>query len=48
MNELNAFNNQVEAQRGKNVSHEAADLIMNYANNLITQLLGSLPAGETC
>jgi hypothetical protein len=35
VNELNAFIHQVEAQRGKKISLEAADLLVNYAQNLI-------------
>jgi hypothetical protein len=48
VNELEAFKNQIEAQRGNKISDEAADLVIAYADNLITQLLDKLPPGESC
>jgi hypothetical protein len=48
VHELEAFINQIEAQRGNKISNEAADLIIAYANNLIAQLLNDLPQGESC
>jgi hypothetical protein len=38
--QLEAFINQVEAQRGKKISIEAADLLIGYAENLIRQIEG--------
>ena len=48
VNQLEAFKNQVNAQRGNEVSDEAADLFIEYADNLIDQLLSELPQGESC
>ncbi len=39
---------QVNAQRGKKISTEAADLLVAYAKNVIAQLLSYLPPGESC
>ena len=38
--QLEAFINQVEAQRGKKISEETADLLISYAENLISQIEG--------
>jgi hypothetical protein len=38
--QLEAFINQVEAQRGKKISDETADLLISYAENLISQIEG--------
>jgi len=46
--QLEAFKNQIEGQRGKKISDEAATLLTNYANNIIAQLLAQLPPGESC
>jgi hypothetical protein len=48
VNELRAFKNQIEAQRGKKVSDEAANLLMEYAQNIIASHLKMLPPGESC
>lgn len=48
VNQLEAFQNQLEAQRGNKTSDESATLLTDYTNNLITQLLLGLPAGESC
>ncbi len=48
VNKLEALINEVNAQRGKKISDEAADLSIAYTNNLITQLLDQLPSGESC
>ena len=48
VNELEAFKNQVNAQRGKKISDPAADLLTQYANNVIVKLLGKLLPGEVC
>ena len=48
VNQVEAFKNQVNAQRGNKINEEAADMLLNYADNLITQLLNQLPAGESC
>jgi len=47
-NQLQAFKNHVDAQRGDKISEEAADLLLAYADNIIAQLLAELPIGETC
>jgi hypothetical protein len=46
--QLEAFKNQLAAQRGHKISEDAADLLIAYADNLITKLLSALPAGEGC
>ena len=46
--QLRAFKNQIEAQRGKKVSEDAADLLIQYVDNLIAQLLDQLAPGEVC
>ena len=46
--QLEAFMSQVDAQRGKKISDEAADLLIAYADNVIADLLSQLPPGETC
>jgi len=38
INQLNAFINEVEAQRGKKISEEATDMLIEYARNIIAQL----------
>ena len=43
INMLGAFVNQVEAQRGKKISEEAADMLIKYANNVIAKI----KAGQT-
>jgi hypothetical protein len=48
VNELKALQNQIEAQKGKKISAEAADLLIAYVNNLISQLISRLPAGGSC
>ena len=48
VNQLEALKNEINAQRGKKIAEAAADMLVDYANNLITQLLADLPAGEEC
>jgi len=48
VNKLEALINEVNAQRGKKISDEAADLSIAYTNNLITTLLDQLPSGDSC
>lgn len=48
VNQLEAFINQVNAQRGNKISTEASDLVIEYAKNIIESLLAALPPGETC
>jgi hypothetical protein len=48
VNILEAFQNQVEAQRGKKISDETATLLISYADNLINIFLAELPTGESC
>jgi hypothetical protein len=38
INQLNAFIKQVEAQRGKKLTYEEADMLIEYATNLINSL----------
>lgn len=38
INQLQAFINQIEAQKGKKISEEAANELIEYANNLIAQI----------
>lgn len=38
INQLNAFINEIEAQRGKKISEEAADMLIQYALNIISQI----------
>ena len=38
--QLEAFINQVEAQRGKKISEDAADLLVAYAQNIIASIFG--------
>jgi len=48
VNQLEAFKNQIEAKREKQLTNEEADQLINYADNVILQLLAKLPEGETC
>jgi hypothetical protein len=49
VNQLEAFKNQVEAQKGKEkISGDAAALLIGYADNVIANLLSNLPPGESC
>jgi beta propeller repeat protein len=48
VNQLEAFKNQIEAKRGNSLSVEVADELIDYANNIISQLLVKLPEGESC
>lgn len=38
INQLQAFINQINAQRGNKISEEAADMLIAYANNLIAKI----------
>lgn len=38
INQLNAFINEVTAQRGKKISEEVADMLIDYAQNIIAQI----------
>lgn len=48
VNQLEALINQVNAQRGKKISDEAADQVINYAQSVIDWYLNQLPEGESC
>ena len=48
VNQLEAFKNQVNAQRRNKISEEAAENIIGYANGVIAYLLSQLPVGESC
>ena len=48
VDQLEAFKSQVQAQNGKKISVEAAALLLNYTDNIISQLVSQLPEGESC
>jgi hypothetical protein len=48
INQLEAFKNQVNAQRGKKISDEAAGEIIAYTDSVIAYLLSQLEFGENC
>jgi len=48
VNKLEALINEVNAQRDKKISIEAADDVIDYANSVISWLLDQLAPGETC
>jgi len=48
VNQLKAFINEINAQRNKKISDEAADRIISYVNNVIAGMLAQLPSGESC
>ena len=48
VNQLEALMSQVNAQRGKKISEEAADQVITYAQSVINWYLDQLPEGETC
>ena len=47
-NQLTAFINEVNAQRGGKVSDEAADEVIAYTESVIAYLTGQLPEGDSC
>jgi hypothetical protein len=48
VNQMGAFINEVNAQRGKKISDEAADEVIAYADSVILYLQSLLPDGESC
>ena len=48
VNQLEAFKNQISAKRGNGISEDAANLLVNYANNLIRLLMAGLPEVDNC
>jgi hypothetical protein len=48
INKLEALKNEVNAQRGKKISDEAADEVIAYADSVIAYLLSQLPEGDSC
>jgi hypothetical protein len=48
VNQLGAFINEINAQRGKKISDEAADEVIAYADSVILYLQSQLPEGESC
>jgi hypothetical protein len=48
VNQLEALENQVNAQRQSKISEEAAENIIAYANGVIAYVLSRLPVGESC
>jgi len=48
INQLEAFKNQVNAQRGHKISDSEADNIILYADSVIAWLLDQLLPGDTC
>jgi hypothetical protein len=48
INKLEALINEVNAQRGKKISEDAANEVIAYAESVIAHFLSRLPAGDTC
>jgi hypothetical protein len=48
VNQFEALINQVNAQRGKKISDDAADQVIAYAQSVIAWYLNQLPEGESC
>lgn len=48
INGLESLINQVNAQRGKKISNEAADQVIAYTESVIAWLTSQLPPGENC
>ena len=48
VNVLEAFKNQINAQRTMKISDASADLLIQYTDNVIVKLLEQLLPGETC
>jgi len=48
LNKLESMVNEVNSKRDKKVSHSAADLIIEYTENIIKLLLNQLPEGNGC
>jgi len=48
INQLEAFKNEINAQRGKKIADDAAYLVIEYTDNVIDGLLAELPPGDTC
>ena len=48
VHKLEAFQNQIEAQRGNKVDNVEADMLIAYAENLIIQLLEQLSEDDNC
>jgi hypothetical protein len=48
INKVEALIREVNAQRGKKISDEAADDVIAYAESVIARLLATLPPGESC
>jgi hypothetical protein len=48
VNKLESLQNEVNAQRGKKITDEAADAVISYTDSVIAFLLSQLPSGESC
>jgi hypothetical protein len=48
VNKLEAMQNEVNAQRDKKITDEAADEVIAYTDSVIAYLLSQLPAEESC
>ena len=48
INQLEALINQVNAQRGKKITDEAANDVIAYTQSVIDRYLDQLPDGESC
>jgi DNA-binding beta-propeller fold protein YncE len=48
VHKVEALIHEVNAQRGKKISDEAADDVIAYAESVIARLLAQLPPGESC
>ena len=48
VNQLEASENEIYAQKGKKISEATADFLIVYINNVIADLLNQIPPGESC
>jgi hypothetical protein len=48
VNQLEAFKSEIEAQRDKKISDEAATLLIAYTDNVIAQLEAELSSSDSC
>ncbi len=48
INQLDAFTNQVEAKTGKQIFYEVSNMLFQFADNIVSQLITKLPLGESC
>ena len=48
INKLEALKNEINAQRGKKISNEAANEVIAYTDSVIAYFLSKLSDGESC